>query len=1435
MLEYAPMTAYVGRAGARAFVGGAASLLAAAMFLVSAAAQAQWGIFGGSGHDNIEERPFALTIDHAGTISNITMDVQMTIMRYWANYDRTRIGNARALQTGSSVQASMQYHNVHANGRVYFGWQDATPFNANPSQVNITRRGGGLLGYGDRARVVFRPGAAVKRGVVTVLVDAFGFGSNAHNRGPTDTLMGFVTVGRYTTWHPRDRENFQASVLKASIVENRDHHYGTGLRIQRRGAECNRISVFIVDAPNILGLARRDAGDGNLPATIPSSTNLSESLGNLNITRGVNSFEHDLVELMVQGGAVVNQHSVFTATVRVATDASCPYEDENVETDLVYRLTVARAVEWEEQGRERAQSDGPFILDDLRESAVPVNIGTAFHRSSSLCRHIKVSLVNPPSYLQMQIFRSDGAPRGGGAAPFTVRMQRGHGSDRHVGLQFKPRAPGLEAGTLKLTMAAHSADSCTHVSRQDPITLEYAVTVLSRELLTRNAADVTVAAIDRQSLIDASAATTPVSLAFSRKSLSCDEFVLHLHQSAPSYLVLSTVNTAGDGGTARSLTVDTRNDAGYIHVRGSPRISNGWVEAPVVTRPAPSCTDPNVPLPTTIAYALAVTVDSPWLKQGKDVDVSSGPFLAEDLNADSSAALPTGFVFHRSSTFCRYVNVELGSGTPSYIQLQRLGVQGEPTTAPGNSIDGLLMQGGSISDQQVRLQFSENRSAVPAGNLVVNLIASRYDPACPSLGGITLPAEGLTVIYTLTVLAKDEYADGANDTDVAREFTQAELIGASSPTFTGASFQQITDDSCLHVDAALAADAQEAFVLAVAGRDPAGSLAGVEQNDASADYNISLMFRSGARVAVGEREVDIVVRPAASCAAINVPDSVTVSYRVTVNASAPSIALNRGQGYLIAGSTLRHTEITISVMDPGPVGGGTAHPNLSIASDDSGLFAIIDAPGSRDYDLKVAQLVLRPGLAVSDTVVAYTVTVAGSDSGIAALTTAALPVTINVVIPPERVAASDAGAYATRLIGLGIMDSVLKRPHASSSASASAGLLEMLAAKESGLESGEIDLREFLDGQSFAMPLQVAQGSFIERAGFWGHAEGYSVGGESDAQVVYDGSVFSTNVGADMLLNNGVLAGFSYGVHDFDSTYSSPLASGGYNLELDIMHPYAAVDVDGGWLAVAVGIGKGELDLNRTSGPLHLHPRTGDGRPGGTREAEYLGYAIGYSRDLSDALRVRGSGASSDLKVAEEAGESSLDVESGALRLALAYTSQEHLMGAFPLLPMVELAYAGYWGDAPSDDSSFIIAAGAKYAGEGPTTLSGTYRYAATGDSQSGLEVNLRIEPSRGGLGLGLGFSPSWGLEGDGADLIAEITNPQPLAARGGVHGVRAKADLSYGLAVRGGLLTPYGSWSLAGDDELGVRVRSGADRAWLLGWRPGGGDELKIEYRLGD
>ena len=63
---------------------------------------------------------------------------------------------------------------------------------------------------------------------------------------------------------------------------------------------------------------------------------------------------------------------------------------------------------------------------------------------------------------------------------------------------------------------------------------------------------------------------------------------------------------------------------------------------------------------------------------------------------------------------------------------------------------------------------------------------------------------------------------------------------------------------------------------------------------------------------------------------------------------------------------------------------------------------------------------------------------------------------------------------------------------------------------------------------------------------------------------------------------------------------------------------------------------------------------------------------------------------------------------------------------------------------------------------------------------------------------------------------------------------MRGAAEIGYGLAVDGGVLTPYGGWSFATEaGEVGLRLRQGGGGSWLLRWREDERDMIAVEFSL--
>ena len=434
-------------------------------------------------------------------------------------------------------------------------------------------------------------------------------------------------------------------------------------------------------------------------------------------------------------------------------------------------------------------------------------------------------------------------------------------------------------------------------------------------------------------------------------------------------------------------------------------------------------------------------------------------------------------------------------------------------------------------------------------------------------------------------------------------------------------------------------------------------------------------------------------------------------------------------------------------------------------------------------------------------------------------------------------AAVDAGAAAVRAFGSGGIDAVLARPAEGGGGSAGLAALEMLATKKNELESGEIDLREFLDGQSVSLPLSQTGGAGGVDVGAWLQASGGEVGGVvkdriEDGAVYTDGEFFSTNFGIDARLGS-LLAGVGYGLHSTTADYGfeelrGEDAASKYELELGALQPYVAYDFGGTRLAGALGFGSGELVLKPADEAERKH------------DVEYVGYALGVAHRQpapggAGEVRLRGSYAGGELDVAEPAGSAaSLDSSGSVLRLAAGYERALDVGGDAVVTPSVEAGYLLLGGDGAVENSA-LLAGGLAYA-SGPLHASGSYQHALADEvTLSGYELSFRYSTGLGGLGLGLEADPGYGLAG--VEKMLDGTGRGAFPGAGGREGRRParrrRAELRPGGGRRGAYaVTGAGAWRRG--SELGLRLRAGERHAWALGYGAAA-QQLRIEYRLGE
>ncbi|MBF2736020.1 MAG: hypothetical protein ISN26_08180, partial [Betaproteobacteria bacterium AqS2] len=781
--------------------------------------------------------------------------------------------------------------------------------------------------------------------------------------------------------------------------------------------------------------------------------------------------------------------------------------------------------------------------------------------------------------------------------------------------------------------------------------------------------------------------------------------------------------------------------------------------------------------PQEAVYQLTVytPADHAWVTLSQDSQLLRATSFRQSSIRDGE--LETGIRLHRNSADCKRSDVELLSGT-EHLELVAHSAAGAADGTGAAELEEVLMDPtAGATDRHVRLRFKAG--ALPPGAITATL---RIAAAASCTSRRNPDAETFTYVVPIVVDI---------DTPPQLRISPATAVTINADAETTGIRINASDDDDSDVVVELASAARSRFTLA---RQGAGAY--------ELRVNAAGTLRHGARYTIAFTATDDTGTQTQSQGLIT----------VEIADGAPVLSLSS-------------TAVTIE-----PNRGASAPTGLTInASDDdaANVRIVLDAAAQTNFEVRnigaAYEVYARGGVSLPKGA-RFTLTITAIDdvgpgADLSATARALVMIRSGSAVASDD-AVIDAGAAAARAIGVGGIDAVLSRSAADARLSPDAGtaLLEMLAAKEHELESGEIDLREFLEGQSVALGLNQNPAGRGANVGLWLTGSRRDVGGVAGADRVYvDGELQSMNVGLDGRFG-AVLAGVSYGLHSttaeygFDEERENEDASE-YELELQAVQPYAAFDVGAGRLAVAIAAGSGELVL----------------RPAGEEEQDaqdvaYLGYALGVAQRAAvfgnGQVRLRGSYAVGEFDVdqLEDLAARNLDSAGSVLRLALGYGHVFNLGEAASFSPFVETGYLNMWGDGAVGDS-LLVAGGLEFNG-GPVAGSASYQQALSEDvSYEGYDLSFRLGARFGGLGLGLEADPGYGLTGaDG--LLTELDAGRPLAlADEDGRGLRGGAGLSYGLALDGGLLTPYGRWSVDAGRELGLRLRAGARRSWALGY----------------
>lgn len=1109
---------------------------------------------------------------------------------------------------------------------------------------------------------------------------------------------------------------------------------------------------------------------------------------------------------------------------------------------LVYTLTL-RPAEWHvgRADHEQARVADKPGLDAL---TLPANTGVRIQRSSALCSDTVVSLTGTDAsrfrlhgrtYVNSTIMSTVVIPVVGDVSGDEITLNMREGADKsYARLQFKPNLVWGEE-VMEVGVVLSSSSDCGHAAAvPDPFTLKYAVTITNSSWANQG---VDVVYQPRALYAgDFAAATRPfyAGLAFHRSPPSCRQVDVRL-DSPPSYLFLARYQ--GDspvaGGLA-NITMDSGagadNHNARLYFREGASVPTGRLTVNLVAET--SCAGGAANVTTKVAWELTIGsgTGSVWEERAQHSDEAIGEFIVSDLAA-SAAPTFTGLAFNRSPNRCPHVNFTLVNA-PDYLEagLHRDNGSAIASGDPASRFTNIPMKDDDdfVANDHVRLFFKANAD-VPLGTLAVTVRATESTSLCSNL------ANEITVAWSLTVavpgstgpVAGDDWSILSRDAAVqTRFFSPAELANASTRTDTGLVFHR-SSSACRFIDVALSgSQAVEPARYDASGPNTTDAgLMNIRMEDRHDDDNyVKLFYKAGAAVSPGSTlAVTVVATPnASSCDGVDLKP-LTVSWRLVIDGRvpAPEARLVGGgrSAFYVPLEAAGNAGITIEIT-------GSQEPEGHILTAPVGKFDLLTVGAWNGNRLLVA-LGVNGSLTDGQTIAVQVYGVDRVDSMVQGNT-----VSFNVVVGDPGAAGDlptlnvDVGSRGIRSAGAHAIESVLDRPLPSGFN----GFLEMLQNKERELESGDIDLREFLAGQSFAMPLLNANGD-ASAVGFWAQAEIASIEDdkrEGDDKLTYEGDVFNAAFGLDYRFA-AFAAGLGYGIHELETDYEDEGSEGVYRMDLGVVLPYVSFDTVGGRLALAGGVGSGEVATS-----------VGDDDEE-TRDADYSTYAFGYRHTLgedADKFRIKGLISNSSLDVEElESDDSSLDAEGGSLRLALGYVREIEFAAGGLATPGVEFAYSTNWGDG--NTGATYGAAASMGVNVDRLDIDGSYRYAKGEESTtSGIVVGFRLSQGLGSLGLGVEARPSYGLDSMDALLNDEFEINEGALPQDDL-GLRTLVRMSYGLPVRGGVLTPYGGYEIAGGDdvarELGLRLGAGGERRWALGWRrnAAGVDAVKIEYWL--
>lgn len=350
-------------------------------------------------------------------------------------------------------------------------------------------------------------------------------------------------------------------------------------------------------------------------------------------------------------------------------------------------------------------------------------------------------------------------------------------------------------------------------------------------------------------------------------------------------------------------------------------------------------------------------------------------------------------------------------------------------------------------------------------------------------------------------------------------------------------------------------------------------------------------------------------------------------------------------------------------------------------------------------------------------------------------------------------------------------------------------------------------LRRLLRGASFSLALgeEGRADSGPPPVALWGGGDRRRLSGGGGGAPRWDGSLAGGHVGADARLHPDLLAGLAL----FHTRGRFDYAGGGLDLRMTGAHPYLAWrPAQGVGLWAAAGHGRGRATAKTETPRLRL-----------SSKLSLMTAAVGGSRTLLSGADA-GAGGKMSLSLKGELSTARLSsretrapleaftAKTRRARAALAVRHESETSGGGRLVPSLEAGFRHDGGDG-ADGAGLELAAGLRYADPvSGVTVEARGRWLATHRSsleEWGAGGLARIDPGAAGRGLSFSLAPSFG----GARLAGALRERGVHGGSRGAHdpAARLNATLGWGFAAFGGLFTPWGAATLAGEETQGLRA----------------------------